>query len=316
MRYPPRVYTVVLNYVHTDDTIRCVSSVRGSSYRNQFLVVVDNGATPASTAALRAAMPAVPILSSRENLGYAGGNNIGIRYALDREADLVWVLNPDTIVSPDTLSHLVEVMCRIPDTGITGGRILSAHDGSTILFNGGSIDWDQGGRPFLPDMGKADADVPPGRLRAVEYITGASMLVRRGVFDAVGLIPERYFLYFEETDFNVRASRLGWRVLFEPRSRLSHFRRSWVGVASPTYVYYFLRNRLLFAQSFTDYPVDSVEEEVRETSARMRRKLQAAHPGSLAAFDEIVAWAIADGRSGREGPRTEIETIRWEPAGA
>jgi GT2 family glycosyltransferase len=223
--FPPRVYTIVLNYLRSDDTVRCVGSLRQSSYRNQSLVVVDNGSDAAARRELSAGIGATPLIQSESNLGFAGGNNLGIGYALDRDADYVWILNPDTVVEPDSLERLVQTMSRFPEAGIVGSRLLRGDDGTTVLFNGGTIDWSRGGKPVLPDMGKPEKDVRAKSVTPIDYATGASMLLRRQLIEEIGLLPERYFLYFEETDFNIRARRAGWKVLLEPRSRVLHFWR-------------------------------------------------------------------------------------------
>lgn len=310
--YPPRVYTIVLNYLRSDDTVRCIDSLRGSTYRNQFPVVVDNGSDEAARTELAAGIGATPLIQSETNLGYAGGNNLGIRYALDRDADYLWILNPDTVVEPESLGRLVQTMSRFPEAGIVGSRMLRGDDGTTVLFNGGIIDWSRAGKPVLPDMGKPEADVKAKTVTQIDYATGASMLLRRQLVEEIGLLPERYFLYFEETDFNVRARRAGWRVLLEPRSRVLHHRRSWGSVPAPYYVYYYVRNRILFGRTFTASPVEAMIEDLESSLSAWRKKISSAMPGCLAAYDALVANAISDGTEGREGVREEFNALAWE----
>lgn len=307
--FPPRVYTIVLNYQRSDDTVRCVSSLRRSTYRNQFLVVVDNGSNAHARDELRAGVGATPLLQSGKNLGFAGGNNLGIRHALDRDADYVWILNPDTVVEPDALERLVQTMARFAEAGIVGSRLLRGDDGTTLLFNGGMIDWSRGGKPVLPDMGKPEKDATATAIAPIDYATGASMLVRRQLIEEIGVLPERYFLYFEETDFNTRARRAGWNVLLEPRSRVLHFRRSWGSVPAPYYVYYFVRNRILFGRAFTDAPVEVMVADLEHSLSTWRAKMA---PRLLGTYEALVAAALADGREGREGAREEFNAPTWE----
>ena len=311
-RYPPRIYTIVLNYMRSDDTLRCLASLRASTYRNQFLVVVDNGSGPDSRRELADGLGSVPLIQSGENLGFAGGNNLGIAHALDRGADYVWILNPDTVVEEGTLEWLVRAMSRFPEGGIVGSRILRGDDGAIVLFNGGRIDWSRGGKPVLPGMGKPEASMPPARVTPIDYATGASMLVRRRLFEEIGLLPERYFLYFEETDFNTRALRAGWKVLLEPRSRVMHFRRSWANVPSPYYVYYFVRNRILFGRTFSTAPTDAIVDDLQEAIASWRTKVARKGPAIAAAFERVVADALADGTATRDGQRPAYNAPRWE----
>ena len=310
--YPPRVYTIVLNYVRSDDTIRCVSSLRDSSYRDQFVVVVDNGSGPDARRELAEGLGGVPLIQSGENLGFAGGNNLGILHALAREADYVWILNPDTVVESGTLERLVRTMSRFPEAGIVGSRIHPGDDGATVLFNGGPIDWNRGGKPVLPGMGKPEAAMPTAKVTPIDYATGASMLVRRQLFEEIGLLPERYFLYFEETDFNTRALRAGWKVLLEPRSRVLHFRRSWANVPSPYYVYYFVRNRILFGRTFSAAPTDVMVDDLQDAIASWRTKIARKGPTLTASFERVVDDALADGTEMRDGPRPEYNALSWE----
>ncbi|MGH2728498.1 MAG: glycosyltransferase family 2 protein, partial [Actinomycetota bacterium] len=274
--------------------------------------VVDNGSDEPARAELAAGIGATPLIQSETNLGYAGGNNLGIRHALDRDADYIWILNPDTVVSPDSLERLVQTMSRFPEAGIVGSRMLRGDDGTTVLFNGGIIDWSRAGKPVLPDMGKPEADVKAKTITQIDYATGASMLVRRQLFDEIGLLPERYFLYFEETDFNIRARRAGWRVLLEPRSRVLHFRRSWGSVPAPYYVYYYVRNRILFGRTFTAAPVEVMIADLESSLANWRKKVAAGMSDSLEAYDALVSAAITDGTEGREGVRPEFNALGWE----
>jgi GT2 family glycosyltransferase len=305
-----RVFTLVLNYRHTDDTLRCVASVRRSTFRDQRLIVIDNDATQETTAALEAGLPATTILAVRENLGYAGGNNVGIRRALERDADFVWLLNPDVIVEPDTLERLMATAQARPDAGIVGSRgLYHRRRPPPRWFNGGVIDWARGGATSHRDDGLADAVVPAEGPFSVDYATGAAMLVRREVFEDVGLLPESWFLYFEETEFNVLARRAGWEVLLEPRSRVSHDKRSTGRLPAPYYVYYFVRNRLRFGATYSDLALDEVDADLERWVEAWRRKVSDREPGWLPTYERLVAAARADARAGVQGRRDDLDAL-------
>lgn len=313
-----KVFTVVLNYRHVDDTLRCVRELRRSTHRNQHLVVVDNGSTPETAAALRGAMPATTLHLLEENLGYAAGNNVGIRHALERGGDLVWLVNPDIICEPSSLDRLVRAAALRPDAGIIGSRILY-HDRQppTIWFNGGMVDFDEGGATRHLDDGRLDAEVPAEQPFPVDYVTGAGMLVRREVFEEVGFLPEDYFLYFEETDFNLRARRAGWQVLIEPQSRMCHDKRSTSKLPAPYYVYYFVRNRLRFGTTFTHYSLEEVLAELEATWIRAwRSKINQRDPEWLPVFEQLVEWGAADARSAVTGRRDDIADIPTSSQGS
>jgi GT2 family glycosyltransferase len=313
MAYPPRVFTIILNYRNADDTLRCLESLASSRYRRMFPVVVDNGSDETTVDTLKDHLTTRTLILSDDNLGYAGGNNLGISYALDRGADLIWVLNPDTEVQPDTLKRLVSSMNSVPDIGVLGCRILNGGDGGqTIWYNGATIDWSTGGGTSHTDNGKKDSDVKDERLRSVDYVTGASMLVRREVFEHIGLLPERYFLYFEETDFNVRARNAGWRVMVDSAARLLHYRRSWERAPGPNYVFYFIRNRLLFGRTFSDVPVEVIERDLDHPITAWRSKVGRVDPTWVAAYDRLVSSALEDGRAGRDGRNEMLVGATWE----
>jgi hypothetical protein len=200
-------------------------------------------------------------------------------------------------------------MSRFPEAGIVGSRLVRGDDGTTVLFNGGIIDWNQAGKPVLPDMGKPEKDAQAKTVTAIDYATGASMLVRRQLIEEIGYLPERYFLYFEETDFNIRAKHAGWKVLLEPRSRVLHNRRSWGSVPAPYYVYYYVRNRILFGRTFTAAPIEAMLEDLDHALSTWRRKIA---PELLDAYERLVAAAIADGTEGRDGVRPEFNALTWE----
>ena len=207
----PRVFVILLNYQNPADTLRCLASLRRSIKRDVHPVVVDNGSGNGDVDRLLAeGGPALSVLSNEVNLGYAAGNNVGIRHALERDADFVWILNPDTEVEPDTLQAMMTTMALRPDAGFVGSlNLFGDTDPPVIQFAGGRIDWDAGVVVESIDRGKPLGATARRDPYVVDYVAGTSMLVRRRVFDEIGLLPEHYFLYFEETDFQVTAAKRG-----------------------------------------------------------------------------------------------------------
>lgn len=306
----PCLFTVVLNFRHTDDTLRCVGSLQRSTCRNQRLVVVDNASTAATRAALHQGLPATTVLASEDNLGYAGGNNLGIRHALERAADFVWILNPDIVVTPESLERLLRTAWERPDAGIIGCRVLYGGAApSRIWFNGGLLDWTDAGATSHLDDGMEDSAVPATGPFATDYVTGAAMLVRREVFEEVGLLPTDYFLYFEETEFNLRAQRAGWSSLVEPRAKLVHHKRSTGRLPAPYYVYYFVRNRLRFATTVGHCDFDDALASVEGWTAAWRTKVAERDPAWLPTYEQLLSWAVDDARRGVRGRRDDIDSV-------
>ena len=299
------VAAIVLNYQHAEDTIRCLATLGRQSYLNMFPIVVDNGSDDIHVDHLRHGLdPAVTLIENGENLGYAAGNNVAIRAALDMGVDHVWVLNPDTTTEPDTLEWMVRAATAHPDAGIVGSRVF--YGGSSplkIWFDGATIDLDGDGSVEHRHMGALDAETPAAEAFRTGYVTGTSMLIRRETLTDVGLLPEDYFLYFEETHFNVDVQRAGWATVVEPRSRVHHFKRSTGALPTAAYMYYYVRNRLIFGSRFTSATTDRMIDDLDYFLTTWRGRVERGAPDWVASFDELVALALADGRAGTTGRR-------------
>jgi GT2 family glycosyltransferase len=240
----PLVYIVILNWNGWRDTLACVASCRKLTFVNARIVIIDNGSTDDSEKILRQNLPDVEIIQSGSNLGYAGGNNIGVNLALQRGAEYIWLLNNDTAVDPFALNALVEAAEQDRRIGIVGSLIYTFATPPSIWFAGGF--WKFGKLFFTirtaDDKGKAQFD----RAEPVEFITGCSLLIRAETVRDIGLLDEKYFLYWEDNEWNARAAEHAWKILFEPRSIVWHKVSSSFNPNTDTQAYYYLRNKLLF----------------------------------------------------------------------
>ncbi|MBA2337588.1 MAG: glycosyltransferase family 2 protein [Acidimicrobiia bacterium] len=299
----PFVTAIVLNYQHAGDTLRCVRSLAQSDYRRLSLIVVDNGSAPDVVAALEEGLePTTTLIRSGDNLGYAAGNNLGICRALALGSDLVWLVNPDVVVGPDTLPALVDAADERPAAGIIGSQVL--YGGShplRIWFNGGLIDWDRGGSPSHRHSGDLYQEGDQGPIVDVDYVTGASMLVRAAVFASIGLLPEDYFLYFEETDFNMQARRAGWEIIVQPASVSWHYKRSTGLLPQPYYIYYFVRNRLNFSRRYSAADPGDIVDDLEPFISGWRAKVTRYAPDWVMVYDRLVEIALQHGLEGRTG---------------
>jgi len=294
---------VVLNHREAADTLRCLGALDKVGYRPLTRLVVDNDSGPGEVAWMRSA--GATVVESGGNLGYAGGNNVGIRRALETGAEAVWIVNPDAYVERGSLRRLVKVLRRHPEVGIVGPRILEAESATPkIQSDGGRIVWEVGGRSELIGRGTA-----PGRgreMRFVDFVPGAAMLVRRKVFEDAGLLPEEWFLYFEETDFCVRAAKAGWKVVVETGARAVHRFASPEGLPAETLIYYFVRNRILFGTRLTEVPFEALLADLDGFIASWRRRVLERKPEWLGRFEELVAMAVEDARAGVMGKREGV----------
>jgi GT2 family glycosyltransferase len=202
-------FVLVLNWNRWRDTLRCLASLDGLDYPSYRVLVIDNGSQDGSVEQLRAARPDVTLLESDGNLGFAGGNNLGIRYALDHGAEYIWVLNNDTVVEPAALRRAIAAMEQEPSLGIVGStHVTSAEpwqDGepyATAVHLHGRTE-----HAFLCTEHLLHDDAPPHRVDTVR----TTMLLRARMLREIGLLETRYFHYYEEIDLSLRARASGTR---------------------------------------------------------------------------------------------------------
>lgn len=248
------IYICVLNYANASDTLACCESLRRLTGPKFRILLVDNASPDDSQEVLAdyAARHAeeVVFFPLEENRGYAAGNNVALRYALAQEdMEYAWILNNDTIVEPDALSWLVCYMAEHPAVGLCGSRLVYEWDRSRVQGYGGRYNRWLG----VSDTYRDVADIP-----RIDYVIGAAVFVRREFLIDIGLMCEDYFLYFEETDWAVRA-RGHYELGCEPRSIVYHREGASIGAdmmhpgeKSELADYYAMRNRLLFTRRY--YP--------------------------------------------------------------
>ena len=214
----PTVTAIVLNWNNAPDTLACLASLAQQDMPHRVLVV-DNGSTDDSAARIAAAFPGVEIPQTGANLGYAGGNNAGIRKALEDGADCLLVLNNDVTLAPDCLGALVKAAESMPRVGVVGGIVLDVEAPQRIQSAGVVM------RPNGDSRHRGEGELDAGQFSAVEVVDavkGCAMLVSREAIAAAGVLDERYFMYREEIDWCLRIGRAGYRVLFAPAARLWH----------------------------------------------------------------------------------------------
>ncbi len=190
------------------------------------------------------------LIQTGANLGYAGGNNVGIRYVRARgDGSYVWLLNNDTVIHPRALQSMVQTAEEDPDVGMVGSRLLYYDDPERIqaIAGGTVVRWSGLTRHLGADQTDLErwSDVVEP-----DYITGASMLVRDALLESVGLLDERYFLYSEEVDWCLRARERGWRLVYSPGSTVWHKGGQSVQYKSPLHDYHVLRGMLLLVRRF------------------------------------------------------------------
>lgn len=254
-----KVFVVVLNWNRKDETLECLKSIGELRIRNYELgiIVVDNASTDGSAEALAG----YQLIRNKKNLGFTGGNNVGMRYALENGANFVMVLNNDTVVDKDLVINLLSAADGHKDAGIFSPKIYFAKGfefhkdryskkdlGEVIWYAGGIFDWDN---VLGSNRGVDEVDIDQYNIVSdTDFATGACMLVRREVLEKVGLFDEKYFMYLEDVDLSLRIKKAGWRVLYAPDGFLWHKVARSSGIGSELNDYYFTRNRLLFGMRY------------------------------------------------------------------
>jgi len=208
------VAVIVVNWNGWEDTLACVESLRRQTLPARWIVVVDNASTDDSVARIRAGCPDVRLLESEFNRGFAGGNNIGIRWALSQGCEAVWLLNNDAIAAPDALKSLMATDSARPDAGAIGTRIYHMRRPDVLqCWGGGWINlWSGRAREFDVVVGESQLD----------YISGCSLYLPRRGLERSGLLDEGFFMYFEDTELSLRYRRAGFSLAVADSARVFH----------------------------------------------------------------------------------------------
>lgn len=240
----PKVFIIILNFNSFEDTKECLFSLKNIDYRNNEIVVVDNCSTDGSYEKLLLEFNHYKIIKSAQNLGYANGNNIGIQYALNMGADYVCLLNNDVVVETNFLTKIIEPFEAQQNLGIAGPCICKYKDKNIIQAMGANINL-YTGLTQGKYKGVKYNEIPNENVFA-HYLGGACFVCKREVFEKIGLIPENYFLFFEETEFCLKAAKAGFKLLGVYGSRVYHKGSSTISKYNGLSYYFLNRNRVIF----------------------------------------------------------------------
>lgn len=284
----PRVAILILCYNGIDDTLACLESLRQVEYPQGCfeVIVLDNASQDATPARVREHFPDVTVIENGANLGFAAGNNVGLRYALEHGFEYALLLNNDTEVQPNFLQGLIETAERDPAIGVVGPTIYYAEQPDLIWSAGGWIDWRRGTSSMRGgnerDQGQYSA------VADVDFVSGCVLLCKRAVLERAGLLDERFFMYYEETEWCVRIKRAGFRIIHSPHTSVIHKIPLNARFDKEYLAYYMTRNRLLF---------------LRATGAGLATWLNAAILQDLRTYASLVIRPKWRRRAGRVGMR-------------
>src|SRR5687768_1658907 len=241
------VSIVTINYNQLALTCELLDSLRKVTYPSVEIIVVDNASVEDPTSVITERYPEVKLLVSRENLGFAGGNNLGIKAS---SGEYLLFLNNDTEVDPHFLQPLVKLFEGNPDAGAASSKILYFNSGETIQYAGSTrIDPFTGRSKRIGYLEKDNGQY--SGIKETDLAHGAAMMVPRRVIDKVGMMPEFFFLYYEEVDWCESIKKGGYKIYVVPESKVYHKESMSIGKGSTLKTYYMTRNRLLYMRRNT-----------------------------------------------------------------
>lgn len=240
-----RVAVVVVNWNGWKDTISCLESLLRLNYPDFYLIVVDNASTDDSVAQIKRAIPDVELLQTGANLGFGGGCNAGMRHAFVKGVDYIWLVNSDAVADSGALSALVRVADLNPALGSVGSVLYEVDKLDKVqLWGGGRVNlWTGQSRHQLFS-------------RSLDFISGASLLLRRTALEDVGLFDQKtFFMYWEDTDIQFRLRKAGWQLAVADDSRLWHKQSASLGKQNPLLDEYFVQSGVRFFKRYAPFPL-------------------------------------------------------------
>ncbi len=249
MNYP-EVSIIILNWNGVRDTLACLKSLKKITYPNYRVIVIDNGSSGNDAEILKKEYgDYIHLIANERNYGFAEGNNIGIRYALEK-SNYVLLLNNDTVVHPKFLDELVKITEQDHSIGIAGPKIYFYSSRKRLQFTTAKINmWT--GRAIHFGAGEIDQG-NSNNVQETDYCQGSCFLIRKEVVQKIGFMDIDYFAYWEESDYCIRAKKEGFRIVHCPRAKIWHkgLLKMWdkdsSSNARSVAVYYFFRNTFLF----------------------------------------------------------------------
>lgn len=258
------IWIVILNFNGVKDTLECIASLIKSDNKGfkQKILVVDNASHDNSVSIIKKQFPDVIVVENKINKGFSGGMNSGIVCAISNEVDYVLLLNNDTIVDAKMIQELfnqseedLRNFIVSPKIYFTKGseyhkdRYKKEDLGKVIWYAGAIMDWAN-----VIGYHRGVDEVDHGQYEnatKIDFASGCCMLIRKDAFDTIGLLDDKYFLYYEDSDFSERVRRAGYNIIYAPKAVLWHKNAgSAGGSGSALQDYYITRNRMLFGMTY------------------------------------------------------------------
>lgn len=288
---------VVLNFKGAERTLACLESLRRVVPAECLVevVVVDNASRDGSVGHIQDRWPDIHVIENKKNVGYAGGNNRGAEYLIGKGVDAIWILNNDTLVHPASLSRMIQLLRERPKVGVVGCvTTVMSRGGVAALIIGGRLSWIFGTSRLLSTR---------DGVQGIDFVSGASMLIRRDAWEEVGGLSEDFFLYWEDADFSLRIKQQGWELGTALDAEVQHDESATLGRGSMRQLYYMNREYIRFALLHSPAPAWTL---IIGYSLRIVKRLVSGRWWEV----WVVLRGMMDGWRGRNAPYRET-TIQF-----
>jgi len=286
----PLVSIVTLTWNTTDITCDFLRSINEHcTYNNLEIIIVDNGSKDDPTGVFKSIRPDVKVILNGKNLGFTGGNNVGIKVAT---GDYLFIVNNDTEFTPGLIEGLLEIFNKYPDAGIVSPKFHYFFHKGTLEYAGYNTVNIFTGRNAMVGCKEKD-EGQYNEIKETNYAHGGGMMVPKKVIEEVGGLPEEFFIYYEEFDWCEQIKRKGYKVYYQPNSLIYHKESMTTGKSSPFKTFYHTKNRILFMRrnmsksSYFIFLLYFTFLTVPKNTATFIVKRQAAH---LRSFWKGIMW--------------------------
>ena len=242
---PEQIFIILVNWNKANLTLNCIKSINSSLYNNYQIIVVDNNSLDDSLELLESSNLNFHLIKNSENLGYTGGNNVGIKYAITKSPKYIFLLNNDTLIKNNCISELLFSMNNSPKIGIVQPKIFFYPE-VDLLWSGPTYFNNFLLKPKLLGYKNIDSESKYNSTQFLDFAVGCATLIKTEVFLNVGLLDDDYFAVCEDVDFGLRASAAGFKILYNPNAIVYHLESASSGGSdNPVYVYYQTRSYLI-----------------------------------------------------------------------
>jgi GT2 family glycosyltransferase len=306
----PKVVIIILNWNGLSDTVRCLESIQDLDYTNYEVIVVDNGSNDNSVAYLNENFPWIVLIENEKNLGFTGGNNIAMRYAVANNGDYVWLVNNDTVLHANSLRNLVSLAESSPSIGLATPVIFYLDNPDKFQFAGSYFDWKSFSLTYPNDEDEVGREFKNGK---DVCLWGTALLIKRNVIETIGVFREEYFAYWEDTEYSLRALKHGFRNVVCRDAKIYHKagmiqREYWA--RGKYFFYYMSRNQMLMAMEYIKGRTARLNLKIRFL-AELADRLRFVPPEYLDTWDVrlLGLWHGLKGLSGAMQDKPRVPDI-------